>query len=232
MSTVSGGPNTVIDGLVLWLDAANTKSYISGSTTITSLNRPAASSTWAGSIPGLQNGNLILNTGIYLTSFSGVSQSLFPQLSGSVSIWVNALYGIEQGGGGRGYFDSYDLTRNHIFIRSVNGINQISLQISGATSYNSSYSHTPVQGNTWYNYTITYITGINRNFKVYINGVLATNQTPSSTSWVPDGQNTGYGNQVGSTMSGSYGPLLIYDRVLSQTEVLQNFNATRARFGI
>jgi hypothetical protein len=234
MSTLSGGPNVVVDGLVLWLDAANTKSYVSGSTSITSLNRPAASSIWSGSVPtpGFQNGNIILNTGTYLTSFPGVSQSLFPQSSGSISIWINAIYGIEQGGGGKGYFDSYDLSRNHIFIRSANGINQISLQISGAAQYNSSYSHTTAQGNTWYNYAITYITGTSRNFKVYINGTLVNNTTPASASWVPDGQNTGYGNQVGSTMSGSYGPLLIYNKVLSQAEILQNYNALKSRFNL
>ena len=33
MSTLSGGPNIVTNGLVLYLDAANVKSYVSGSTT-------------------------------------------------------------------------------------------------------------------------------------------------------------------------------------------------------
>jgi hypothetical protein len=41
MSTLSGGPNVVMDGLVLWLDAANTKSYVSGSTTWNDISREA-----------------------------------------------------------------------------------------------------------------------------------------------------------------------------------------------
>ena len=39
MSTLSGGPNVIVDGLVLWLDAANSKSYISGSTTWNDISR-------------------------------------------------------------------------------------------------------------------------------------------------------------------------------------------------
>jgi hypothetical protein len=39
MSTLSGGPNTAIDGLVLYLDAANSKSYVSGSSTWIDLSR-------------------------------------------------------------------------------------------------------------------------------------------------------------------------------------------------
>ena len=39
MSTLNGGPNIVFDGLVLYLDAGNTKSYISGSTTWNDISR-------------------------------------------------------------------------------------------------------------------------------------------------------------------------------------------------
>ena len=231
MSTLSGGPNVVMDGLVLWLDAANTKSYVSGSSTITNLINPTTNGTWINGIPNLQQGKLIITTSAnYLSSIPGISQSAFPQASGSVSIWVNALYGLS-GVGGLGYFDTYDLSRNHIFIRNVNGTNQVALQISGAASYNAVYTLPSQQPNTWYNYVVTYITGTSKNFKVYSNGVLLANSTPVSASWAPDGQYVGYGF-TNSTMSGSYGPLLVYNKVLSQQEVLQNYNALRGRFGL
>ena len=231
MRTLSGGPNVVIDGLVLWLDAANSKFYVSGSTTITNLINPNINGTWINGTPDLQQGKLIITSSAnYLNSIPGISQSAFPQASGSVSIWVNALYGLNSGGG-QGYFDTYDLSRNHIFIRSAGGINQIALQISGASLYNAVYNLPSHQPNTWYNYIVTYITGASRNFKVYSNGVLLADSTPASASWAPDGQYVGYGF-ANNTMSGSYGPLLIYNKVLSQQEVLQNYNSLKSRFGL
>jgi len=221
----------VTNGLVLALDAGNTKSYVSGSATITNLINPNINGTWINGIPDLQQGKLIIaSSANYLNSIPGISQSAFPQASGSVSIWVNALYGLSSVGG-KGYFDSYDLSRNHIFIRSISGTNQIALQISGASLYNDVYNLPSHQPNTWYNYVVTYITGTNRNFKVYSNGVLLADSTPVSASWAPDGQYVGYGF-TNNTMSGSYGPLLIYNKVLSQQEVLQNYNATKTRFGL
>ena len=223
----------VTNGLVLYLDPLNFNCYTSGSLTMKDLSRPGISSSWAGAIPDLQKGNLIIKTaGIALTPVSGISQSSFPQLSGSISIWVNAIYGIEQGGGGSGYFDNYDQARNHIFIRSANGLNQIALQISGSPSYNASFNHNSPQPNTWYNYVVTYITGTNRNLSVYINGNLATSGTPASASWTPDQQLPGYGGYGTSIMSGSYGPLLVYNRNLTQAEVSQNYNAVKTRFGL
>ena len=224
----------VTNGLVLYLDPLNFNCYTSGSSTMNDLSKPGVSSSWSNGIPDLQKGNLILNTGPNLIPVPGISQSSFPLLSGSISIWVNAIYGIEQGAGGKGYFDSFDSARNHIFIRSLSGQNQIALQGAGAGSYNAAYGHTSVQPNTWYNYVVTYITGTNRNFSVYINGNLATTTTPASASWVPDGQNTGYGSysSPGGTMSGSYGPLLVYNRNLTQAEISQNYNAVKTRFGL
>lgn len=226
--------NIVTNGLVLYLDSLNPQSYTSGSLTMKDISKPNISSSWSNGIPDLQNGNLILNTGPNLIPVPGVSQSAFPLLSGSISIWVNAIYGIEQGGGGKGYFDAYDPSRNLIFIRSANGLNQIALMISGSPSYNAVFNHNSPQPNTWYNYVVTYTTGTTRNFKVYINGTLSANITPNSATWVPDGQFPGYGSYVspGNTMSGSYGPLLIYNKDLSQAEVLQNYNATKTRFGL
>jgi hypothetical protein len=39
MSTVEGGGNIVTDGLILYLDGANSKSYVSGSTIWNDLSR-------------------------------------------------------------------------------------------------------------------------------------------------------------------------------------------------
>jgi hypothetical protein len=73
MSTLNGGPSIITDGLVLYLDAANTKSYISGSTTWndvskvgnngTLINGPTFDSNNGGSIvfDGVNNSLSLLN---------------------------------------------------------------------------------------------------------------------------------------------------------------------------
>ncbi len=45
MSTLSGGPSIVTNGLILNLDAANPKSYVSGSTTWNDVSRSGLSGT-------------------------------------------------------------------------------------------------------------------------------------------------------------------------------------------
>lgn len=234
MSSLNGGPGSIVtNGLVAYLDPANYQCYISGSNTMFDLVRSDVKVNWNSSNPEYQNNSINVKNFLQCTTnMSGLSQSFFPQSSGSISIWVNAIYGIEQGGTGVGYFDNYDISRNHIFIRSISGINQIALQISGSLTYNSAYTIASPRSNTWYNYVITYITGVNKNFKIYINGVLTTDQTPVSASWTPDGQYVGYGSEANGSMSGSYGPLMVYSRNISQTEVLQNYNAQKARFGL
>lgn len=85
--------------------------------------------------------------------------------------------------------------------------------------------------NTWY-----YITGVwvpNGTLKVYVNGVLETsistsgytNLRTSTVGWVLGSLNTG------TFTSGYTGNVQVYNRELSATQVLNNFNALRSRFG-
>ena len=221
----------VTNGLVLYLDPINTISYTSGSSNMYDLSITKTSSSWVSGIPQLTNGYLnISSSSNYLRSVPNISMSAFPQQSCSISIWVNASYGLEPGTGGKNYMDGYDIVRNHIFIRSLNNQNQFVAQTSNAGGqYNTAYTDATAQPNTWYNYVITY--GVGKNFRVYRNGNLLANNTVLSSSWTPTDQYIGYGNLINS-MSGSYGPLVIYNRDISQQEILQNYNATKIRFGL
>ena len=222
--------NIVTKGLVMYMDPANSRSYTSGASAIKDLSITNTSSSWINGNPNIINNSLdIYTNNIYLKSIPNISMSAFPQQSCSICVWINATYGLEPGAGGKGYFDGYDGTRNHIFIRSLTNQNQFVAQISNAGQYNTSYNDTSVQPNTWYNYVVTY--GVNKNFKIYKNGNLIVNNTPISASWTPTDQYAGYGQQ-GNSMPGSYGTLMIYNRDISAQEILQNYNATKTRFGL
>jgi len=73
---------------------------------------------------------------------------------------------------------------------------------------------------------------------LYVDGILR-GQTTDANPWTGTSQyptdrlNIGRdNNDVFYFFSGSIGPVRVYDRVLSAQEVLQNYNATKGRFGL
>jgi hypothetical protein len=73
---------------------------------------------------------------------------------------------------------------------------------------------------------------------IYINGIkipflytLAGNGTRTSDAGYPLSIASGYG-AFNSGMSSGLGPTMIYNRALSQAEVVQNYNAHKSRFGL
>jgi hypothetical protein len=81
-------------------------------------------------------------------------------------------------------------------------------------------------------------TGNSNRLKCYINGSLLSvtyNGTIPSTSG-PSNSVFSIGNSQGlgniNYANGNIAQVLIYNRALSDTEVLQNYNATKGRFGL
>lgn len=88
--------------------------------------------------------------------------------------------------------------------------------------------------NTWYHIVWAHDHGVTTT--VYVNGVVditsvATSYAINAGTW----GNMTIGNssaRVTGFLDGQLGPIRIYNRGLTQAEVTQNFNATRARYGI
>lgn len=83
--------------------------------------------------------------------------------------------------------------------------------------------------NTWYHAVGTYSS--NGSAKLYINGSLVNSASYASTSY-GSVTTTLYIGQYAGYMSGSIPVSRMYNRELSAAEVVQNFNALRARYGI
>jgi hypothetical protein len=67
---------------------------------------------------------------------------------------------------------------------------------------------------------------------LYLNGVLlATTAYTTSISTSGIGRISGYDNG-GEIWNGNISSVMIYNRALTATEVLQNYNATKSRFGL
>ena len=241
MSTLNGGPgNIVTSGLVLYLDAANYLSYTSGSTTWNDLsgnnnsgslvNGPTFSSTNAGSIVFDGTNDYV---GLGTPSVLNITSSL------TINTWVN-LTAFPVNENATMYEKGYDNINDQTFLRFNNqsSINAIDCGTYGGNNYltrltlTGSYANLITTG-SWNNITGQYD---GSSWNLYVNGTLLsqtiTNQGPKpSTSPVSIGAayiSTGYFR----FLNGRVASTQIYSRALTASEVLQNYNATKARFGL
>jgi len=237
MSTLNGGPgNIVTNGLVLYLDAANYQSYVSGSTTW----RDLSSSNLSGSLingPTFNSGNAgsIVFDGTNDYTMIPYTSLLTPTLL-SCNVWAYSnnwssntgnqkIFSKTQVGGyalGCAVFTGNSLE----FIMYIDG--------------NYRYATYPLSsiGVGWNNFQGTFD---GRYVKLYINGVLVNTYDNTSTSIIAysDSNNfivaaePGSGASIdGNYFNGRIATTQIYNRALTASEVLQNYNATKRRFGL
>lgn len=216
MSTAAG-PDIVENGLVLYLDAGNSRSYPGTGTTWTDLSG-------AGNHGILTNGPTYSSLGGGSIQFDGVddvvigNMSSFPSVTDFTSVtWfrINVRNKEQQFFNLKGGMQFYVATNN----------------VLNTSSYGSLPGTTSIQANTWYMASLTRNSSTSVAIS-YLNGnVEATGTLPSY------GTVTQYygGNYVGGgayNLNGYLSIGMFYNRVLTQTEIKQNFNATRGRFGI
>jgi len=232
MSTLSGGPNMVYDGLVLYLDAANPISYPGSGTTWTDISRGGSNGTLTnGPTFNSGNGGSIVfdgtNDGILLpgTNFS-LNQMTISSWNYSVNYQHNGfLFEKTTNNLLNTQYSLFFNSSNYTMYYRTYGLSTTDLTVSTATA--------GVINNSWNNVVATF-DGTNK--RIYVNGVLRA--TSANLTGTITQNNTGsayigiYANFAGYPFNGRISTTSLYNRALSATEVLQNFNATRARFGI
>jgi hypothetical protein len=226
-------PKVVTDGLVLYLDAANPKSY------------PGSGTAWGDISRGGNNGTLV-NGPTYSSANGGsivfdgtndfVVVSNFPQLPVSssartVNIWFKPNV------------STWQNTVNNMFFYGTTDTNGATFGIDFSTypvmevytwggagrdlMFSSSFSQTG-----WSNITVTY--NGSTTLSIYENGTNTQNTTITQC-------NTGNTDIWVGAIRPTYQPwyyegniaqVQIYNRALSAQEVLQNYNATKTRFGL
>jgi hypothetical protein len=249
-------PNIVTDGLVLYLDAANTKSYVSGSTTWNDMSTNGVSSTLTAATSSL---NAIEFTRTNNTRATIPTLDLSSTNVITVDFWVNFKtlptvsgysgdYGriiCELSDNFNSFFDSFliDVEYELTGFRWLTATRGNGVANSG---YNLKNLITPLPViNTWYNasFQINHTLPASNQMSFYLNGVLQTNIGITSNNGITyNAQNTNnFGNRIfriggRATTSISQDMYLanfkIYNRSLSASEVLQNYNATKTRFGL
>jgi hypothetical protein len=235
----ANGPTIVTNGLVLALDAGDKNSYVSGSTTwfdLTGVNNgtltngPTFNSGSGGSIVfdgvddnavlgnvlNLGTGNMTINSWINLSAQNSIQ-----------TIYSKAYYGVQNY---RYSFWVFSNNRIGGFIQGNSGDDVVP------------YGSTTINTNTWY--MATMVINRNANIQLYINGILETLTGLATISqWVGlDFQSNNPARWASYTYSDNSTPNLlfngkiglgqIYNRALSTSEIQQNYNATKGRFGL
>ena len=235
----SRGPKIVTDGLVLCLDAANKKSYSGSGTTWTDLSGQGNNGTLQNG-PTFDSGNkgsLIFDYTNDYVSTNGMSN--FTYTSGiTVLVW-------HYNGGGTGYYrgvvtngvvgerqGGFDLRygREDYFGGSNNGTN-LRWRITNSNDIVTSIA-VYANVNEWHCYVCTYD---NQLLKVYKDGQLFDSTTHSAGGQLKtmNGSTTiGLSPGTSEYLDGKLAVTTIYNRALTATEVLQNYNATKTRFGL
>lgn len=254
---LSHSPKIVTDGLVLCLDAGDPKSNSGDGTTLT--NR-ALSNTTATITNGTASGGVISldGTNDYINvNGSETNATLSPDVA-TFSIWCRP---VDWSGTG-GYASSLISRGNYntaggFFIHLKDSgspkypVVQATFSHSTTTSYTyntSNYGTLNGWGN-WVNVAVS----VDDNIKVYVDGVLQSTTARDVSTIIYGTGEIGSGGDTHlrfcSTLSysptldqgtggywrpylGDFGNGLMYNRVLTANEILQNFNATKARFGI
>jgi hypothetical protein len=221
----SRGPSIVKDGLLLYLDAANTKSYPGSGTTWFDLSGNVNNGT-------LVNGPILVDGNNGSIQFDGVddyvnfgdNQMFNSTLNGntnwSISYWVNPLT------------NGRILDRGNISVDPTGALELNVQSISrNNTSGGSSSLSTNIIGTGWNYITVSRTSSLLLSW--YLNGIFS-NSSQLTESY--DGSGIWkIGRRAANTSAiyqGNISQTQIYNRVISAEEVLQNFNATKSRYGL
>lgn len=221
MSTLSGGPSIITNGLVLYLDAANPSSYISGSLNWNDLSRS-------------NNSGSLVNGPTFNTGSGG--NIVFDGVDDYVSTPV-----------ARNATTNEDYTISTVF--KITSFTSSDMRLLGAINGSTSqltvgWSNTTLRlwlQNTWNDTSFTSSTNTVYNLTmvhggtttdVYVNGTFNSTIT-NKTSYF---NNLGLGNNFiltyGTYFNGNIYTTQVYNRALLASEVLQNYNAQKTRFGL
>jgi hypothetical protein len=224
--TCISGANIVEDGLVLHLDAANSRSY-SGTGTI-----------WKDLSGNSNNGTLVNGVGYSSDNngamvFDGVDESIsIPEttdlnnLSYTYAFWIRRKVGFVASF--LQFLQRSTSNRNPGIWLYQNSDNRIHFSIHLSSGVNTSVDPFGFFQNEWHYFTATVdYNGTDTVMKSYIDAVNTQTRTISGVSPLLGTGSSYVGKQLIDLAN-----LQIYNRALTPEEVKQNFEATRGRYGI
>ena len=231
--------NIVTNGLVSYLDAGFRTSYPTTGTTWYDVSGYGLNGTLTNgpTYSSLDGGSIVFDgTNDYVTNVGATTSFSFIQNTGifTISAWVKlndlstARYFMGNNDGNttsRGFFLGYSGTSGTCFLAITRALsNQFTLDLKKPNFFTDN------------NWVLVTCVGNRTNCQLYKNGIpfdtpvnFSTFATTNSTRTLSIGR---INNLNGGYWSGNVALTQIYNRALSSTEVLQNFNAQKSRFGL
>ena len=223
-------PRIVTNGLIFYLDAGNTRSYSGSGITLYDLKAGTAGTFWGGTGFSSSNSGSFYFDGNNAIRYED-STTLRPS-NFTIIAWAKF-----------NSFDTFDtiITKpqtaaswsppylSYLIRANTNGTN-LEYSLGDGTFRPNQVSYT-LSTNTWYQFVLSYD---GARVKGYLNNsVLVDNSLVISVSYAAHPVLIGgsYGAiPFGETINGNIPQVLIYNRALSQQEILQNYNATKKRY--
>jgi len=213
--------NIVTNGLVLSFDPANSTSYSGIGNTIYDLSGFGNTGTLTNgpTFSALNGGSLVLDGSNDYVSVNN-NANILPYTAYTKIAYI--------------YLTNYS-TSNNIISGGFSG--QHAFWMSGTTvlhaghngAWNTVVGATPLSLYTWYFAAVTY--NNSTGWKLYLNGV--EDGTSANTTTFTGNQEIVIGAySSGNNFTGRITNVLVYNRALSATEIMQNYNATKGRFGL
>ena len=224
-------PLIVTDGLTFYLDAANTKSYSGSGNTVLNIASTSAigatktagiafSSTSAPTFVATADSNYLLSD---YTLASGTSFTVCMWFKRVGNSYWTALFGNEVWNSGTGY------------VAMLTNANSITFTRGGAEELN--YSNAGFASSN-FNFYAFVKNPSGSNSIIYINGIGVTSGSISdvaiskpfvfNTRW----QNAGTSPSTGDSRQSQFAQMYVYNRALTASEIVQNYNATKRRYGL
>ena len=234
----NGGPNIIEDGLILSIDAANKKSYPGSGTTWKDLSGNGNNGTLVNS-PTFDSGNggsIVLDGVDAHISFNTAILSGKSELSIGMWVYLNA------GSSGANYWAEGGTSTNTDWwefnlVSSIWWTRDSSTGDEGSRNNDLNINFTP--SNTWAYITAVYSVSLSlKGF--YVNGSLVASTSTSIDTLTSTrnpfqsfiGRPTDPNNSSDNYLDGQVSNVQIYDRPLPTSEITQNYNALKGRFGL
>ena len=227
-------PRVAMDGLAVYLDAANTRSYSGSGITVNGLFGAIGGTLVNGIGYSSQNSGSFFYDGT--DDYLRLPLNFFIHDTGTpftISVWFRTgtsgmIFGQENGetpGSGGGWVPA-------IYV-DTNGKIRTSCFWGGSTA-NQSISSASVNDNQWHQIAVTFQSTSHKSF---LDGVLFDTISKTQTFfsltyyyYLGSGKNTSWPSAGNMTLSGNISNFMFYNRALSDQEILKNYNVMKTRY--
>ncbi len=225
------GPNIVTDGLVFAVDAGSERCYSGSGTAATSLVGSIASTlnngvgfstdnggTWT--FDGTDDKITIANSST-MQPTSALTMEVWIRLDTMPSSWYSVFMSPESNSSHTSPFFDWA-----IYINSTGGLHT---RINGISDGLSNGTTTKVQNNTWSQVAISWNGSL---VSYYLNGSLIQTKSLSTTISYTNNTDKLIGTNAGGyeAVDGKIPIVRFYNRAITATEILQNYNAQKSRY--